>query len=111
MLNRLNHIAIAVSNLDEGIKIYKDTFGVQISKKLALPKNVETEAKEIIRFVEDSEYRQGISPIALLGASIYLACKKTKVRRSQLEIAKTLGTSEVTLRNRAKEINSLIKLL
>jgi len=79
----------------------------KFTKKLALPKNVETEAKEIIRFVEESEYRQGISPIALLGASIYLACKITKVRRSQLEIAKTLGTSEVTLRNRAKEIKNL----
>ena len=85
------------------------TFLPKFTKKLALAKNVETEAKEIIRFVEDSEYRQGISPIALLGASIYLACKKTNVRRSQLEIAKTLGTSEVTLRNRAKEIKLLIK--
>ena len=39
MLNRLNHIAIAVTNLDEGIKIYKDTFGAQVSKKLELPKH------------------------------------------------------------------------
>ena len=39
MLNRLNHIAIAVTNLNEAIKIYKDTFGVEISKKLALPKH------------------------------------------------------------------------
>ena len=39
MLNRLNHIAIAVKSLDKGIKIYNDTFGVQISKKLALPKH------------------------------------------------------------------------
>ena len=39
MLNRLNHIAVAVTNLDAGIKIYKDIFGVQISKKLALPKH------------------------------------------------------------------------
>ena len=39
MLNRLNHIAIAVTNLDEGIKIYRDTLGVQVSKKLALPKH------------------------------------------------------------------------
>ena len=39
MLNRLNHIAIAVTNLDEGIKIYKDTFGVYVSKKLSLPKH------------------------------------------------------------------------
>ena len=29
MLKRLNHIAIAVSNLDEGIKIYKDTLGAK----------------------------------------------------------------------------------
>tara|TARA_Y100001970_G_scaffold289629_1_gene420632 strand:- start:4141 stop:4923 length:783 start_codon:yes stop_codon:yes gene_type:complete len=75
---------------------------------LALPKNVENEAREIINLVEESQYRQGISPIALLGASIYLACKRTKVKRSQLEIAKTLGTSEVTLRNRAKEIKVLL---
>ena len=39
MLNRLNHIAIAVTNLDEGINIYKDTFGVHVSKKLSLPKH------------------------------------------------------------------------
>ena len=39
MLNRLNHIAIAVTSLDEGIKIYKDTFGVEISKKLELPEH------------------------------------------------------------------------
>ena len=34
-----NHIAIAVNSLDEGIKIYKDTFGVEISKKLELPEH------------------------------------------------------------------------
>ena len=39
MLNRLNHIAIAVTNLDEGIKIYKNILGAQVSKKLALPKH------------------------------------------------------------------------
>ena len=39
MLNRLNHIAIAVPNLDEGIKTYKNTLGVKVSKKLALPKH------------------------------------------------------------------------
>ena len=39
MLNRLNHIAIAVSSLEEGIKVYKDTFGAKVSKKLTLPKH------------------------------------------------------------------------
>ena len=69
---------------------------------------VEEEAQRIINFVENSDYRQGISPAALLGAALYISCKKNKVRRSQLEIAKAVGTSEVTLRNRAKEIILII---
>jgi len=80
----------------------------RFSNKLALNNIVQTDAQEIIKLVEDSDYRQGISPAALLGAALYISCKNNKVRRSQLEIAKTVGTSEVTLRNRAKEILSLI---
>ena len=39
MLNRLNHIAIALQNLDDGIKIYQEIFGANISERLALPKH------------------------------------------------------------------------
>ena len=39
MLNRLNHIAIALHNLNDGIKIYQDIFGANISDRLALPKH------------------------------------------------------------------------
>ena len=37
MLDRLNHIAIVVPNLDDGAKIYKNVLGAKISKKIALP--------------------------------------------------------------------------
>jgi|TARA_B110000263_G_scaffold249287_1_gene266445 transcription initiation factor TFIIB len=80
----------------------------RFSKKLELDHNIEIYAQEIINTIESSDYRQGISPAALLGAALYLSCKKNKVRRSQLEIAKAVGTSEVTLRNRAKEIIHLL---
>ena len=80
----------------------------RFSAKLALNRNIEIYAQDIIHTVENSNYRQGISPTALLGAALYLSCKKNKVRRSQLEIAKAVGTSEVTLRNRAKEITTLL---
>tara|TARA_Y200000002_G_scaffold139771_1_gene115304 strand:+ start:153 stop:557 length:405 start_codon:yes stop_codon:yes gene_type:complete len=39
MLNRLNHIAIALHNLNDGIKIYQEIFGANISERLALPKH------------------------------------------------------------------------
>ena len=77
--------------------------------KLALNNIVQEIAQEIIDLVENSNYRQGISPAALLGAALYISCKNNKTRRSQLEIAKAVGTSEVTLRNRAKEIIILLK--
>ena len=76
----------------------------RFANKLALNNIVKENAQEIIDLVEKSDYRQGISPAALLGAALYIACKNNKTRRSQLEIAKAVGTSEVTLRNRAKEI-------
>ena len=80
----------------------------RFATKLALNKNIQNDAQDIIELVESSDYRQGISPAALLGAALYISCKNNKIRRSQLEIAKAVGTSEVTLRNRAKEILSLI---
>ena len=39
MLNRLNHIAIALPNLDLGVQIYKDTFEAKLSRRLRLPKH------------------------------------------------------------------------
>ena len=81
----------------------------RFATKLALNNLVQENAQEIIDLVEKSDYRQGISPAALLGAALYISCKNNKVRRSQLEIAKAVGTSEVTLRNRAKEIILLLK--
>ena len=80
----------------------------RFSSKLGLPKIVEEEATKTIETLEAKHYSHGISPNALLGATLYLACKKMKVRRSQLEIAKVVGTSEVTLRNRSKQIFTLL---
>ena len=93
------------------LKIYAantSNFLPRFAHKLAIDDDVEKEAEKIIKIIEKSNYRRGISPAALLGASLYIACKNNKVRRSQLEIAKAVGTSEVTLRNRAKEILSII---
>jgi len=83
-------------------------FLTRFANKLLLSRDVEEEARLIINSIEKKNYGQGISPNALLGAAIYIACKAKKLKRSQFEIAKAVGTSEVTLRNRAKEIISII---
>ena len=37
MIGELNHIAIAVPNIDEAVKPYKNTFGAQVSNPLDQP--------------------------------------------------------------------------
>jgi methylmalonyl-CoA/ethylmalonyl-CoA epimerase len=36
MIGRLNHVAIAVSDLDAAVRIYRDTLGAQVSEPLRL---------------------------------------------------------------------------
>ncbi len=39
MIGRLNHIAIAVPNLEEASQIYRDTLGATVSEPVPLPKH------------------------------------------------------------------------
>lgn len=39
MLKRLNHVAIAVPDLDRGAAPYRDTFGAEVSARTALPEH------------------------------------------------------------------------
>ena len=51
----------------------------RFATKLALNNLVQENAQEIIDLVEKSDYRQGISPAALLGAALYISCKNNKI--------------------------------
>ena len=37
MIGRLNHVAIAVSDLDAAVRTYRDTLGARVSEPLSLP--------------------------------------------------------------------------
>lgn len=39
MIGRLNHVAIAVSDLDAATRIYRDTLGARVSAPLSLPEH------------------------------------------------------------------------
>ena len=111
-LNWKKHVSI-----DENL--YRPT---DISKNIGNPNKIKKELgwkakysfhemiKEIIEYTNDFETRKRIvNTLDIKGrTALYISCKKNKIRRSQLEIAKAVGTSEVTLRNRAKEIILII---
>ena len=39
MIGKLNHVAIAVSDLDKAIAVYRDTLGAEVSEKIDLPEH------------------------------------------------------------------------
>jgi transcription initiation factor TFIIB len=48
--------------------------------------------------------------MGLAGTILYLSCLKTGENKTQVDIAEAAGVTEVTLRNRSKDLKSRIDL-
>ncbi len=55
------------------------------------------------------ELSAGKNPMAVAASILYISCKKTGYRTSQHSIAKAAGITDVTLRNRFKELKRKMK--
>lgn len=70
---------------------------------LGLPFNVQKEALEIINGIGDMAMVSR-GPTGIAGAAIYLSAKRHSNERTQSDVAKVAGVTEVTIRNRYKEL-------
>jgi transcription initiation factor TFIIB len=61
--------------------------------------------------VKTSGIAAGKDPMGLAGAVLYLSCLRSDEHRNQLHIAAASGVTEVTLRNRCKELNTKLPQL
>jgi transcription initiation factor TFIIB len=73
---------------------------------LGLSDKVQAKALEILKKAKKAGISSGKGPTGIAAAVIYIASVLVKERRTQREIADTLGITEVTIRNRYKEIIS-----
>ncbi len=80
----------------------------QFCSKLSLDKNVQLEAESIIRRATELGIISGKGPTGVAAAAIYIASTKLEQPRTQKEIATVAGVTEVTIRNRYKEISKLL---
>lgn len=71
---------------------------------LELPIIVEREAIEIIDRARKRDLTHGKSPTGVAAAAVYIASRLTDTMRTQREIADISGVTEVTIRNRYKEL-------
>ncbi len=71
---------------------------------LELTGDVQSKAVEIIKDAADKELTSGRGPTGVAAASIYIASILCGERRTQREVADVAGVTEVTIRNRYKEL-------
>ena len=98
---------------DLGLKIpviEPERFVYRIASALNLPDNVVVEAINIVREVKKRGLTAGKDPSGLAAAAVYLAALKHGYRKTQKEVAQVAGVTEVTVRNRYKEIDRVLKI-
>ncbi len=76
----------------------------KMASNLKLEKAVENRALQIIKLATNNRNLTGKDPKGIAAAAIYLACLEMNNRRSQSDVAKVAEITEVTLRNRYKEL-------
>ena len=72
----------------------------------ALKLSAETQSKavEILQKARDAELTSGRGPTGIAAASLYVAALMNNEKRTQREVADVAGVTEVTIRNRYKEL-------
>jgi len=73
-------------------------------RALGLSGEVQRKAIEIIKKAEEKELTSGRGPTGVAAAAIYIASILCGERRTQREVAEVAGVTEVTIRNRYKEL-------
>ena len=103
-LERIQSVAKSVQGFKPTIK--PTEYIPKIIEKLNLPPYVSTKASELVDLMHKNGLTSGKGYTALAAASVYLISTLMDVKRTQKEVAEALNITEVTIRNRYKEIIS-----
>jgi transcription initiation factor TFIIB len=78
--------------------------------QLGLNSDAQQKVKELLIEASEKGLICGRSPVAMVGALIYIASIITHQKRTQAEIAGVANVTEVTIRNRYKELKAVLNL-
>jgi transcription initiation factor TFIIB len=71
---------------------------------LGLSGKVQAKAKEILKKAADADIISGKGPTGIAASSLYIAAVLEGEKRTQRDIADVVGVTEVTIRNRYKDL-------
>lgn len=98
----LRELGIRVTTVDPS------DFVPRIAHALGLSGNVVKTAIELLNKARETGVTGGKDPAGLAAAAIYIACETLGEKRTQKEIASVVGVTEVTVRNRYKELAKVL---
>jgi transcription initiation factor TFIIB len=75
---------------------------------LGIPEPIQQRSIEILRKVISMGIGSGKGPMGIAASALYWACLESGYKKTQKEVAKAAGVTEVTIRNRFKEIAELL---
>ncbi len=76
----------------------------RFASALKLTGEIQSKAIDILKEAADKELVSGRGPTGVAAAAIYIAATMANERRTQREVAEVAGVTEVTIRNRYKEL-------
>jgi len=84
---------------------------VKVANRSNLTENTKREAIAIMKDVAKKEISAGKDPMGLAATVLYLSCLKTGEEITQTQIAQASGVTEVTVRNRLKDLRDKLNLI
>ncbi|MFH0905729.1 MAG: transcription initiation factor IIB [archaeon] len=100
-----------VKELDLSVPLTDPSYYIsRFTSVLGLSGAVEDKAKKIVQKAITSGLISGRGPTGVAAAAVYIAALSSGERRTQKEVATVAGVTEVTIRNRYRELKSKLKI-
>lgn len=83
----------------------------KIANKIELSERTIRHARDLMKKVLEQEFSAGKDPMGFAGAVLYISLQLDGKTIRQVDIAEAAGVTEVTIRNRAKDLKSQLHLI
>jgi len=82
----------------------------RIASKSGLSEKTRRKALDILKKAEETKTSAGKDPMGLAAAALYVACVMEGENKTQKDVAEAAGVTEVTIRNRYKELTEKLDI-
>jgi transcription initiation factor TFIIB len=82
----------------------------KIANKVGLNEKIKRQALDILRVANERRLTAGKDPMGMAASALYIACVAQNADVSQKDVAMAAGVTEVTIRNRYKDLKKSLKI-